>query len=171
MKMPQNGGCLCGSVRYTVTAEPVRVTMCHCKFCQKTTGSAYLVEPIFRRQDVSFTGAMRTFVHRSENSGKKVTVNFCGTCATKIYLDLERFPTIWGLFGGTFDDPNWFDRAASNCFHIFTGAAQRGVVLPAGVATFEAHAIELDGTPARPTVLAHPTAISKPTVSNARSSE
>src|SRR5690349_9238523 len=169
MKMPQRGGCLCGSVRYTVKSEPVTVTMCHCTFCQKTTGSAYLVEPIFRKQDVSFAGAIRTFVHHSAGSGKRVTVNFCGTCATKIYLDLERFPTIWGLFGGTFDDPNWFDRAAENCQHIFTGAAQHGVVLPAGVATFEAHAIELDGTPAMPTVLAHHTAISKLTSSNEQS--
>jgi len=162
MKLPQNGGCLCGAIRYTVTAEPIRVTICHCTFCQKITGSAYLVEPIFRRQDVSFTGAMTTFVHRSDNSGKKVAVKFCGTCATKIYLDLERFPTIWGLFGGTFDDPNWFDRSAANCCHIFTASAQRGVVLPRGVATFGAHAIELDGTPASPTVLAHATEISRP---------
>ena len=161
MKMPQSGGCLCGAIRYTVTAEPVRVMICHCTFCQKITGSAYLVEPIFRRQDVSFSGPMTAFVHRSDNSRKKVTVNFCGTCATSIYLDLERFPTIWGLFGGTFDDPNWFDRAAANCLHIFTASAQRGVVLPRGVATFEAHAIEFDGTPVSPTVLAHHTAISR----------
>jgi len=154
MTMPQSGGCLCGSVRYSVSAEPVRVTMCHCTFCQKTTGSAYLVEPIFRKQDVSFSGAMRTFVHRSDNSGKKVTVNFCGTCATKIYLDLERFPTIWGLFGGTFDDPNWFDRGPGVARHIFTRSSQRGVVLPADVEIYREHATQLDGSPNKPTVLA-----------------
>ncbi len=161
MKMPQTGGCLCGAIRYSVAAEPVRVTICHCTFCQKITGSAYLVEPIFRRQDVSFSGATKTFVHRSDSSGKTVTLNFCGTCATKIHLDLERFPTIWGLFGGTFDDPNWFDRSAANCFHIFTASAQHGVVLPSAVATFQAHAIELDGTPVAPTVLSHHLAISR----------
>lgn len=166
MKMAQSGGCLCGAIRYDVTAEPVRVTICHCTFCQRMTGSAYLVEPIFRRQDVSFSGPMKAYVHRSDNSGKKVTVKFCGNCATKIHLDVERFPTIWGLFGGTFDDPNWFDRSAANCFHIFTASAQRGVVLPPGVATFAAHAIELDGTPASPTVLAHHTAISRSSRSN-----
>jgi len=168
MKMPQSGGCLCGAIRYSVAAEPVRVTICHCTFCQKITGSAYLVEPIFRRQDVSFSGATQTFVHRSDSSGKKVTLNFCGTCATKIHLDLERFPTIWGLFGGTFDDPNWFDRAAANCFHIFTASAQHGVVLPPAVATFQAHAIELDGTPVAPTVLSNHLAISRLTSSTER---
>ena len=161
MNIPQSGGCLCGAIRYTVTAEPLRVTICHCTFCQKITGSAYLVEPIFRKQDVSFSGTTKAFVHRSDNSSKKVTVNFCGICATKVHLDLERFPAIWGLFGGTFDDPNWFDRSAANCFHIFTRSAQHGAVIPPGVATFEAHAIELDGTPILPTVLAHHTVVSR----------
>jgi hypothetical protein len=58
----------------------------------------------------------------------------------KIYPDLERIPDIWGLFGGTFDDPNWFDRSAANCRHIFTGSAQRGVALRAA------------STPSRPTL-------------------
>ena len=162
MRMPQNGGCLCGAVRYAVSAAPIRVTICHCTFCQKITGSAYLVEPVFRKEDMSFSGAMlKAFVHRSDSSHKKVTVHFCETCATKIYLDLERFPDIWGVFGGTFDDPNWFDRSAANCRHIFTRSAQHGVVLPSGVATFDAHAVGLDGTPNEPTVLAHHMAVSK----------
>jgi hypothetical protein len=162
MRTRQSGGCLCGAVRYAVCAEPVRVTICHCTFCQKMTGSAYLVEPVFRREDVSFSGAMmKSFVHQSDGSGKKVTVNFCETCATRIFLDLERFPDIWGLFGGTFDDPNWFDRSGANCRHIFTRSAQHGVVLPPGIDIFEAHAVKLDGTPNSPTVLAHHMAVSR----------
>jgi hypothetical protein len=162
MRGPQSGGCLCGAIRYAVTADPVRVTICHCTFCQKITGSAYLVEPVFRREDVSFSASIpKAYVHRSDSSRKKVTVNFCGTCATKIYLDLERFPGVWGLFGGSFDDPNWFDRSAANCRHIFTRSAQHGVVLPGGVDTFEAHAMQVDGTPNSPTVLLHHLVVSR----------
>ena len=50
------GGCLCGAVRYRTTAEPVVTTICHCTFCQRLTGSAFLVEPIFRAEAVSFSG-------------------------------------------------------------------------------------------------------------------
>jgi hypothetical protein len=162
MRKAQSGGCLCGAIRYSVSAAPVRVTICHCTFCQKITGSAYLVEPVFRKEDVSFSGTVtKVFVHCSDSSHKKVTVHFCETCATKICLDLERFPDVWGLFGGTFDDPNWFDRSTANCRHLFTRSAQHGVVLPPGVATFEAHAIALDGTPNTPTVLAHHMVVSR----------
>jgi hypothetical protein len=115
------GGCLCGQVRYRTVAEPVRVTICHCTFCQRLTGSAFLVEPIFKKEDIVFSGiAPRVYHHQSDTSGKRVSINFCGRCGTTLYLDLERFPDILGVCGGTFDDPNWFDRSSAKCRHIFT---------------------------------------------------
>jgi len=156
------GGCLCGDVRYRAIAEPVRITICHCSFCQKITGSAFLVEPIFRRQDIAFSGhAPRHYDHRSDTSGKRVTVNFCGRCGTTIYLDLERFPDILGLCGGTFDDPNWFERNPGRCRHIFTRSAQDGVMLPPGFDIFAEHALKLDGSPNEPLVLAHAMMVSR----------
>jgi hypothetical protein len=150
------GGCLCGGVRYKTTAEPQRVTICHCTFCQRFTGSAFLVEPIFMKADVALSGeAPRTYDHRSDSSGKRVTLNFCDRCGTTLYLDLERFPAILGLCGGTFDDPNWFDRGQGKARHIFTRSMQKGVVLPAGIETYELHALRNDGTPNVPTVFAH----------------
>jgi len=154
MPIIHQGGCLCGEVRYRTTAEPIRVIICHCTFCQRLTGAAYLVEPIFRREDVEFIGLpAKTHDHRSDSSRKRVTLHFCGRCSTNICLDLERFPDVLGLCAGTFDDPNWFDRSASKCCHIFTHSAQKGVILPAGVKLYERHAIQLDGTPNEPTIL------------------
>jgi hypothetical protein len=156
------GGCLCGHIRYRTTAAPVRVTICHCTFCQRLTGSAYLVEPIFRTQDVAFSGdTPRTWDHRSDGSGRRVTVSFCGACGTTLYLGFERFPDVLGLCGGTFDDPSWFERGQGKCRHIFTRSAQKGVVLPAGIDTFTEHALRLDGTANGPIVLAHPTTVDR----------
>ena len=84
-----------------------------------------------------------------------MTLKFCHRCGTNIFLDMERFPDILGLYGETFDDPNWFDRTSRSCRHIFTRSAQRGVVLPPGVDTFKEHALQLDGTPNEPVVLQH----------------
>ena len=149
-----HGGCLCGEARYEVSVPPLRVTVCHCTFCQRFTGSAFLVEPIFRKSDVTLTGAaLKTYDHRSDESHQRVTVNFCGRCATSLYLSFERFPDVLGLCAGTFDDPNWFERRPDASRHIFTRSAQHGVVLPAGVEIYREHAMRLDGTANTPMVL------------------
>lgn len=150
------GRCLCGAIRYETLAEPLRVTICHCRFCQRLTGSSFLLEPIFRKQDVLFEGvAAKTYEHRSATSGMRVTLNFCGRCSTTLCLALERFPGVLGICGGTFDDPDWFERAPGKYRHIFIRSAQSDVVLPANVDLFERHAIELNGTPNLRIVLAH----------------
>lgn len=56
------GGCLCGGIRYATLAKPSRVTVCHCRFCQKATGSAYMVEPIFGKKDFTLmSGSPKIF--------------------------------------------------------------------------------------------------------------
>jgi hypothetical protein len=92
------GGCLCGAIRYATQAEPMRVTYCHCKFCQRATGSAYMVEPIFHKSSIGIiSGKPATYTQASEGSGKQVTINFCSTCGTKLFLGFERFPDVVAL--------------------------------------------------------------------------
>lgn len=157
MLVNQQGGCLCGNVRYEVSAEPVRVTFCHCRYCQRATGGAYLVEPIFNKSDFRIIkGTTRAYAQQSEGSGKRVTINFCENCGTKLYLDIERFPQIFGVYGGTFDDPNWYARPPEKSRHIFLDFAQKGTLVPAGYETYRRHAVNNDGTPAEPTVFDQP---------------
>jgi len=127
------GGCLCGAVRYAAAGQPVRVTVCHCTFCQRLTGSAFLVEPIFARGDVKFVAAApEVYKHRSDSSGKRVSVHFCARCGAHLMLSFERFSSVVGMFGGTFDDPNWFERGPGKSRHIFGRSAQKGVVAAGG---------------------------------------
>ncbi len=157
------GGCLCGELRYQVESPPSRVTICHCRFCQRATGGAYLVEPIFDKQEfLSIHGDAKIYVHRSEGSGQQVHVHFCDNCGTKLYLTFDRWPEIVGVYGGTFDDPNWYDRTPENSKQIFLGVAQTGTVIPPGINTFEEHATTIDGTPIEPTVYSVPKIIGVP---------
>jgi len=154
---PQDGGCLCGKVRYRATAEPVRVTICHCHFCQRATGSAYFVEPIFVRDAFDIlAGTLKEFGHRSDGSGKLVSINFCGDCGTKIFLGFERWPDIVGVYAGSFDDPNWFEIRPDNAKHIFLDFGRAGTIIPPGIDTYRRHATENDGTPNQPTVFSEP---------------
>lgn len=147
------GGCLCGQIRYATLAKPSRVTVCHCKFCQRATGSAYMVEPIFAKDDLNLlTGSPKVFDQVSTGSGKTVHVHFCADCGTKLWLSFERFPDAIGVYAGTFDDPCWFSIEPATSKHIFLGAARSDSVIPQGLPTFLEHAMTNDGTPLEATI-------------------
>lgn len=151
------GGCLCGALRYEARADPLRVTICHCKFRQRATGSAYMVEPIFRHEDLPVTkGSPAVYALRSEGSGKTVRVHFCQICGTKIYLSFERFPDVLGVYAGTFDDPNWIEIGPDNAKQIFVDAARPDSVLMPGIDVFGQHAMRNDDTPLEPAVFDRP---------------
>jgi hypothetical protein len=40
-KLPWEGGCLCGEIRFRVSAPPLLTMACHCRGCQKLSASAY----------------------------------------------------------------------------------------------------------------------------------
>jgi len=142
----QNGSCVCGQVAYEVTANPLRVIVCHCKFCQKLSGSAFAIEPIFNESDFTLLkGELTHYDHISEGSGKKVVVNFCGECGTKISLTPTRFADKLALYAGTFDEPNWFKMAPDNTVHVFTSEAMPGTILPPKMETFGRHFITNEG--------------------------
>ncbi|MGO1117351.1 GFA family protein [Rhodovibrionaceae bacterium A322] len=147
------GGCLCGRIRYATLGQPSRVTVCHCRFCQKATGSAYMVEPIFDAASFSIlSGAPKVFDQQSVGSGKTVHVNFCPDCGTKLWLSFERFPDAIGIYAGTFDDPCWFPIESANSKHIFLEAARPDTIVPSGLPTFSEHATTNDGAPQEATV-------------------
>ena len=131
------GGCLCGAIRYRVTAPPIRVTFCHCNFCQKVTGTAYAVEPIFAETDFELTkGQPSTYDHVSEGSGKTITLHFCETCASPIRYTFQRFDGMTGVMAGGFDDPNWFGWTSDTGKHIYLASARRETVIPASLPAY-----------------------------------
>lgn len=151
--MSSQGGCLCGALRYEVKKQPSRTTMCHCKFCQRATGGAYLVEPVFDSSDFALIrGNPKRYTHVSEGSGMEVYIHFCDTCGTKIYLTFARFEGAVGVYGGTFDDPDWLQISPENAKHIFLDSAWKGTVIPPHFPTYRAHAFENDGTVIAPMV-------------------
>jgi hypothetical protein len=137
------GGCLCGAVRYRATGPALRALVCHCRFCQKMTGSTSYAEAMFPINAVEFDGRLGIYTHTSDTSGKAVYLHFCPTCATTVTLTFERWPEYRAMSRGTFDDPDWVSIDA----HIWTKSAQSGVVLPASVDCYARARTKLDGTP------------------------
>jgi hypothetical protein len=123
------GGCLCGDLRYRVTGQPVRSSVCHCLYCQRRTGSAFAILPFFEAEQVQLLqGRPATWRHVSDESGRWLDNVFCPRCGTGVFLQVERLPKRLGVEGGTFDDPRWFpvDR------HIWTRSKLPWLALPAG---------------------------------------
>jgi len=149
-------------MRYATSAEPLRVHICFCRFCQRATGSNAMVEPLFERPaHTVIHGSPATFSLASGGSGKQIKISFCNSCGTKLFQEFERFPTIVGVYAGTFDDPNWFDRSPVNTKYMFLEAAQEGTIIPAGFNTFhESHTLK-DGTPAIPEIYDEPYVIKR----------
>src|SRR5258708_24173052 len=54
------GGCLCGRVRYSITAAPIRSGICHCRNCRRYTGSAFEPFMMFHAASVNLQGELRT---------------------------------------------------------------------------------------------------------------
>ena len=157
MAITQEGGCLCSKIRYRVSNTPTHVTICHCKFCQRATGSSFLIEPIFRNLDFEILiGQPKQYTQTSASSGKNLTVNFCADCGTKLFNKLERLPDVVPVYGGTFDDPNWFDRSPKVARHIFFSFAQKGTMVPPNYEIYPERAVSDDGAKAAPLVFDKP---------------
>jgi hypothetical protein len=147
MSTLRSGACLCGSVRFQARGEPLRTFVCHCKACQRMTGTTSYAESMYPMDAVSLSGrALSTYEHRSETSTKVVYVHFCPNCGTTVSLTFERWPQYRAISRGTFDDPN----SVTVTSHIWTESAQSGVVLSAHTDCFRQARAALDGTALTP---------------------
>ena len=62
IEMKHSGGCLCGNVRFDAEGEPLRVGLCHCRYCQLRTGSAFGISVYFPEDAVTDTsGELETY--------------------------------------------------------------------------------------------------------------
>ena len=101
------GHCLCGNVRYVVTGEPVGTGQCHCKDCQRASGTGHMSIARFKAEDVVLTGTTASFASVAD-SGNINTRHFCPTCGSRLYGQNSAAPGILNLAPGCMDDNDWF---------------------------------------------------------------
>lgn len=99
------GGCLCGAVRYAFEGAPVLVALCHCRHCQRQSGSAFSIVAAVPAESFTLTGETRTFVDRGA-SGRPVQRVFCPNCGSPLISLIEPLPDMVLIKAGTLDDPS-----------------------------------------------------------------
>jgi hypothetical protein len=116
----RTGGCLCGAVRYESAGDPVFSLHCHCRDCQRSSGTAYIAAMRVPADGFRITwGAPKRYVANAD-SGNEITRAFCGDCGSPLYVQVSTRPDIVGLRVGTLDDPSGFRADAD----IFVKSAQ-----------------------------------------------
>jgi hypothetical protein len=129
-----DGGCTCRAVRYRLTSKPLFVHGCHCRWCQRETGSAFVINAMIEADRVLLLNGMPEIVPTPSLSGRGQKIARCPVCRVAVWSnypgagDAVRFVRV-----GTLDDPD----ALPPDIHIFTQSKQPWFALPPGARAVE----------------------------------
>ena len=124
-----DGRCTCGSVRYRLTSRPMFVHCCHCRWCQRETGTAFALNALVESDRVQLLAGEPEVVHTPSQSGVGQKIWRCPQCRIALWSnyggagDKVRFIRV-----GTLEEPDRFPPD----IHIYTMSKQPWVVLPPG---------------------------------------
>ena len=128
MNWPADGGCDCGAVRYRVEIRPLFVHCCHCRWCQRETGTAFALNAMIEADRVASLGAEPELVHTPSASGLGQDIARCRVCRIAVWSHYAGAgPLVRFVRVGTLDEP----ALAPPDIHIFTRSKQPWVVIPA----------------------------------------
>ncbi len=127
------GGCTCRAVRYRLTRAPLIVHCCHCRWCQRETGSAFVLNALIESAHLEPLAGQAQLVSTPSNSGKGQQVARCPTCQIALWSHYGGLGDVMSFVRvGTLDEPDRFPPDV----HIYTESKQPWVVLPAGARLF-----------------------------------
>lgn len=109
------GGCLCGAVRFEVTAKPLSVYYCHCSMCRKNSGGGmFLVSATVPLEGFVFTKG-KPAAYESSPGNLRL---FCGGCGSPLGARVAEDPKLTEVHLGCLDDPSIIKPE----FHIYTSS-------------------------------------------------
>ena len=138
MPIQRSGQCVCGSVRYVCEGDPERVTVCHCLWCQRRTGTAFGTEVVFQEKNVTFSGdAPASYRHTSDESGRWLEIYFCARCGSNLGFRLQAVAGVRTVPAGTFDDATFLEHVKFR--HVFARTRRQWNELTSDVEVYERH--------------------------------
>jgi hypothetical protein len=129
------GGCACGAVRYRLGSTPMFVHCCHCRDCQRQTGSAFVINALIETDRITLLSGEPEPVAVPTASGRPHAIYRCSACRTALWSDYGGRPALRFVRVGTLDDA----AALAPDVHIFTRSKLPWVRLPEAVPAFEVY--------------------------------
>ena len=109
-----HGGCLCGTVRFTVTTPTLFCGHCHCSMCRRNHGAAYVTWIALLRSQLSIeSGAEQLTRYESSEHGSR---SFCSRCGSSLFCVSRRHPDIVDIPLANLDGP--IDRLPESHFYF-----------------------------------------------------
>lgn len=133
---PMPGGCLCGSVRYQVVAEPTMLYACHCTDCQTFSGAGFALCMRIPDNGIEVAKGDPVLHRTSWPSGRVENTYRCPECLTALWDAREGSNGSAGylsLYTGTLDDTSNLRPVG----HVWTSDAQPWIVIPEGDLVYE----------------------------------
>ena len=98
------GHCLCGSVRYEISGEPLALLYCHCVQCRRATGSSFNTSIFVRDADFRIVSGDDALAYHESTLGN--LRHFCSRCGSPIFKRFPSPPELVTVRAGTLDsDP------------------------------------------------------------------
>jgi hypothetical protein len=126
------GGCACGAVRYRLASEPLIVHCCHCRNCQRQTGSAFVINLLIETDRVELVAGDPQAVDVPRDDGSTQPIFRCPSCQVAVFSEYG-WPELRFVRAGTLDDAS----AVVPDVHIYTRSKVPWVNLPEGALAFE----------------------------------
>jgi hypothetical protein len=107
---------LCGAIRYEYAEKPLGVIYCHCKDCQRCTGSPFATVVLIRTEALKVTqGKPGSFTVVGEE-GRMVFREFCASCGSPLFSGLSESRKLMAIKAGSLDD----NHELTPLMHIWT---------------------------------------------------
>jgi hypothetical protein len=129
------GGCACAAVRYRLESAPMFVHCCHCRDCQRQTGSAFVINALIETDRISLLSGDPAPVAVPTDSGRPHRIYRCPVCRIALWSDYGGRPSLRFVRVGTLGDP----AALPPDVHIFTRSKLPWIELPNAVPAFEVY--------------------------------
>lgn len=104
----ETGGCLCGNIRYEFKRKDVvSAGHCHCKDCQRITGSGKATIVFIRTNDLKINNEDYKVFSVIGDDGTNVNRGFCPNCGSPIISFVTEQPQLRFIKAGSLDNSDW----------------------------------------------------------------